>query len=62
MGKAYIAGLDDGHEFLREADFALQALPDLGLCEDGGCAFGVDARGVGEVDVHHFVDVVCRWG
>ena len=41
MGKAYVAGLDDGYEFLRIADFALQALPDLGLCEDGGCAGGV---------------------
>lgn len=28
------AGLDDGHEFLGEADFALQAGPDLGVGED----------------------------
>lgn len=36
------------------ADLALQTLPDLGFCEDGSDAFGVDAGGVGEVEFDHF--------
>lgn len=31
----HLAAFDDGDEFLREADFALQAGPDLGDGEDG---------------------------
>jgi hypothetical protein len=57
------AGLDDWHELLGEADFALQTGPDLRDCEDGRTARGVDGRGVGEVEGHHFIDAdVDSWG
>lgn len=50
----HVAALDHGDKLLCEADFALQARPNLGPRDYRRGTGGVDGRSVGEVDVDHF--------